>query len=51
MRSSYRRGICRACGKLVALRLDGTVRGHGYMRNMPERNWCPGSLEKPTDVH
>lgn len=40
------KGRCTVCGKLVSLRKDGRLRGHGYRTNPSPSNWCMGSLEE-----
>lgn len=42
-----RKGRCGTCGQTFSLRVDGTVRGHGW-RNLSDGRWCPGSWSPPT---
>ena len=42
------RGYCAVCNQPRALKVDGTVRGHGYRQaSMYDTTWCPGSHESP----
>lgn len=45
------RGLCSVCGNEVAIRTDGTLRGHGAASTYSTRReggiWCQGSHELP----
>lgn len=42
-------GTCRYCSKTIALRTDGTIRGHQPPPTMRDRSWamCPGTHQAP----
>lgn len=45
-----KRGICRSCGRSVALRIDGRVRSHGqYVDGRRLAGNCSGSYQEPKD--
>lgn len=46
-RTTTKRGQCSECGQMIALRNNGTLRGHGAGLRLYSASWCQGSSLPP----